>query len=156
MSNKVSIGIDLGTTFSCVSIVEDGKVKIIANQEGANTTPSYVAFKDNEHLVGQPALNQSLRNPENSIFDAKRLIGRKFVDKSVQEDMALWPFKVVDKGGLPFISVKQKGVEKHYAPEEISSMILVKLKDIADRHVASEGKVVESAVITVPAYFNNS
>ena len=121
-----AIGIDLGTTYSCVSVWQNDKIEIIANDQGNRTTPSYVAFTDTERLVGDAAKNQASSNPENTIFDAKRLLGRKFNDPSVQSDMKHFPFTVLDKGGVPNIEALYKGETKTFTPEEISSMILVK------------------------------
>ncbi|XP_029574268.1 heat shock 70 kDa protein-like [Salmo trutta] len=149
----VSIGIDLGTTYSCVGVFQHGKVEIIANDQGNRTTPSYVAFTDTERLIGDAAKNQVAMNPTNTVFDAKRLIGRKFNDQIVQSDMKLWPFKVIDDGGKPRVQVEYKGETKAFYPEEISSMILVKMKEIAEAYL---GQKVSNAVITVPAYFNDS
>ena len=149
-----TIGIDLGTTYSCVGILNNNNVEIIANDQGLRTTPSYVAFTDQERLVGDAAKNMSSRNPENTIYDAKRLIGRNFSDATVQNDIKLWPFKVI-KGpqDKPIIKASYKGEEKEFAAEEISSMLLVHLKGIAEAYL---GKDVTKAVITVPAYFNDS
>ena len=148
-----SIGIDLGTTYSCVGVVKNGNVEIISNEQGHKTTPSYVAFNDNERLVGDGAKNQSSLNPENTIYDAKRLIGKKFLDSTVQSDIKLCPYKVIDLDGKPVISVTYKDEVKIFTPEEISAMILVKMKEIAETFL--QEKVTE-AVITVPAYFNDS
>merc|ERR1712125_95730 len=149
-----AIGIDLGTTYSCVGVWQDNQVQIVANDQGVNTTPSYVAFTENERLIGDAAKNQTARNPTNTVFDAKRLIGRKFSDKTVQEDVKLWPFKVVSgPQEKPLISVKYMGEEKKFQAEEISSMVLTKMKEIAETYL---GKNVKSAVVTVPAYFNDS
>jgi len=149
-----SIGIDLGTTYSCVGVWQNDKVEIIANDQGLNTTPSYVAFTEEERLIGDAAKNQTARNPTNTVFDAKRLIGRKFSDKTVQDDIKLWPFKVESgPGEKPMIVVKFKGEQKKFQAEEVSSMILVKMKEIAEAYL---GKVVKNAVVTVPAYFNDS
>uniref|UniRef100_A0AAQ6IKH8 Heat shock protein family A (Hsp70) member 2 n=1 Tax=Anabas testudineus TaxID=64144 RepID=A0AAQ6IKH8_ANATE len=149
----VAIGIDLGTTYSCVGVFQHGKVEIIANDQGNRTTPSYVAFTDTERLIGDSAKNQVALNPTNTVFDAKRLIGRKFDDAVVQADMKHWPFKVVSDEGRPKIQVEYKGENKAFNPEEISSMVLVKMKEIAEAYL---GHKVSSAVITVPAYFNDS
>jgi len=149
-----SIGIDLGTTYSCVAVWQNDKVEIIANDQGNNTTPSYVAFTDNERLIGDSAKTQTARNPTNTVFDAKRLIGRKFADKNVQEDIKQWPFKVTpgpqDK---PLINVKYMGEDKKFQAEEISSMVLTKMKEVAETYL---GKEVKNAVVTVPAYFNDA
>uniref|UniRef100_H3C3C0 Heat shock protein family A (Hsp70) member 2 n=1 Tax=Tetraodon nigroviridis TaxID=99883 RepID=H3C3C0_TETNG len=147
-----AIGIDLGTTYSCVG-VQHGKVEIIANDQGNRTTPSYVAFTDTERLIGDAAKNQVALNPNNTVFDAKRLIGRKLDDPTVQADVKLWPFKVIGDGGKPKIQVEYKGEEKSFYPEEISSMVLVKMKEIAEAYL---GQKVSDAVVTVPAYFNDS
>ena len=121
---KHTIGIDLGTTYSCVAIWQNNKVEIIANDNGNRTTPSYVAFTDTERLIGDAAKNQSSMNPRNSIFDAKRLIGRKIDDPIIKEDLAIWPFSVVgDKDKKQYLEVEYKGEKKRYSPEEISSMV---------------------------------
>eukprot|EP00294_Goniomonas_avonlea_P013451 CAMPEP_0114551386 /NCGR_PEP_ID=MMETSP0114-20121206/6580_1 /TAXON_ID=31324 /ORGANISM="Goniomonas sp, Strain m" /LENGTH=659 /DNA_ID=CAMNT_0001736225 /DNA_START=77 /DNA_END=2056 /DNA_ORIENTATION=- len=148
-----TIGIDLGTTYSCVGVYKNGKVEIIANDQGNRITPSYVAFTDSERLIGDAAKNQATINPENTVFDVKRLIGRKFTDKEVQYDMQRVPYKVVNREGKPYISVIMKGETKTYSPEEISSMILVKMKEVAEAFL---GKKIKNAVVTVPAYFNDA
>ncbi|CAL1272482.1 unnamed protein product [Larinioides sclopetarius] len=148
-----AIGIDLGTTYSCVGVFQHGKVEIIANDQGNRTTPSYVAFTDTERLIGDAAKNQVAMNPSNTVFDAKRLIGRRFEDSSVQSDMKHWPFEVISDGGKPKIQVEYKGENKTFFPEEISSMVLTKMKEIAEAYL---GKAVTNAVVTVPAYFNDS
>ncbi|KAK5581849.1 hypothetical protein RB653_003429 [Dictyostelium firmibasis] len=148
-----SIGIDLGTTYSCVGVWQNDRVEIIANDQGNRTTPSYVAFNDTERLIGDSAKNQVAMNPVNSVFDAKRLIGRKFTDKEVQSDMKHWPFKVIpNEINKPVIQVDYKGETKTFSPEEISSMVLLKMKETAENFL---GKTVNNAVITVPAYFND-
>ena len=148
-----AIGIDLGTTYSCVGIWKNGQCEIIANDQGMRTTPSYVAFTDSERLIGNAAKNQSSQNPENTIFDAKRLIGRLFNDSATQSDIKNFPFKVISKDNKPIIQANYKNELKDFQPEEISSMILTKMKTIAEDYL---GEKVESAVITVPAYFNDS
>ncbi len=154
MSKSKAIGIDLGTTYSCVGVYLNDKVEIIANDQGNRTTPSYVAFTETERLIGDAAKNQIIKNPENTVFDAKRLIGRKFHDDVVQKDMKHWPFKVIcgaeDK---PMIEVSFKGKVERFHPEQISSMVLTKMKKIAEDYL---GKEVKDAVVTVPAYFNDS
>ncbi|KAK9995751.1 hypothetical protein SO802_020437 [Lithocarpus litseifolius] len=157
MSNQgegPAIGIDLGTTYSCVAVWQHERVEIIVNDQGNRTTPSYVAFTPTERLVGDAAKNQVARNPTNSVFDAKRLIGRRFSDPLVQEDIKLWPFDVIcgldDK---PMIVVNYKGEEKHFSAEEISSMVLRMMREIAEAYL---GTTVKNAVVTVPAYFNDS
>jgi len=149
-----SVGIDLGTTYSCVGVWQNDRVEIIANDQGNRTTPSYVAFTETERLIGDAAKSQAAMNAHNTVFDAKRLIGRKFTDAAVQSDMKHWPFAVVSgPGGTPIIKVEYKGEEKTFKAEEISSMVLTKMKDIAEAYL---GKEVKNAVVTVPAYFNDS
>lgn len=148
------VGIDLGTTYSCVGVWQNDRVEIIANDLGNRTTPSYVSFTKTERLIGDAAKNQASMNPENSVFDAKRLIGREFSDESVKKDSKHWPFTVVpDSKNKPLIQVTYKDEEKTFSPEEISSMVLIKMKEIAEAYL---GKSVDNAVITVPAYFNDS
>jgi len=149
-----SVGIDLGTTYSCVGVWQNDRVEIIANDQGNRTTPSYVAFTDSERLIGDAAKSQAAMNADNTVFDAKRLIGRKFADPGVQSDMKHWPFKVTPgAGGTPIIEVEYKGERKSFKAEEISSMVLIKMKEIAEAYL---GKEVKNAVVTVPAYFNDS
>lgn len=151
-----TIGIDLGTTYSCVGVWQNDRVEIIANDQGNRTTPSYVSFGDGgDRLVGEAAYNMAARNPTNTVFDAKRLIGRKFADPIVQSDIKLWPFKVVagpeDK---PLIEVAgPDGTVQSFHPEQISALVLSKMKQTAEAYL---GQPVKKAVITVPAYFNDS
>ncbi|KAJ1025204.1 hypothetical protein NDA16_002709 [Ustilago loliicola] len=148
-----AIGIDLGTTYSCVGWWVNERVEIIANDQGNRTTPSYVAFTESERLIGDAAKNQAAMNPRQTVFDAKRLIGRRYDDPDVKKDMQHWPFTVIDKDGSPFIEVNYLGETKQFSPQEISSMVLTKMKEIAEAKI---GKEVKKAVITVPAYFNDS
>ncbi|MED6204554.1 70-kilodalton heat shock protein [Stylosanthes scabra] len=156
-SNKAkAIGIDLGTTYSCVAVWHNNHVEIIPNEQGNRTTASCVSFTHTQRLLGDAAINQLSLNPHNTVFDAKRLIGRTFNDRSVQEDMKLWPFKVVpdpNNNKKPAILVEYKCEERHLAPEEVSAMLLFKMKEVAEAYL---GYPVKNAVITVPAYFNNS
>jgi len=147
------IGIDLGTTYSCVGVFKKGRVEIIANDQGNRIMPSYVAFTDTERLVGEQAKNQATINPTNTVFDVKRLIGRKFTDSTVQRDRKLLPFTIIDKDGAPNIEVVVGGQKKVYTPEQISAMILEKMKTVAEAYL---GAPVKHAVITVPAYFNDA
>jgi len=149
-----TIGIDLGTTYSCVGVYKHGKVEIIANDQGNRITPSYVAWTDEgERLIGDSAKNQATINPENTVFDVKRLIGRKYSDKSVQADKKLFPYKIVSKDDKPYVEITLEGKARQFAPEEVSAMILVKMKETAEAYL---GKEVKNAVITVPAYFNDA
>jgi len=148
------IGIDLGTTYSCVGVFKHGKVEIIANDQGNRITPSYVAWtEEGDRLIGDSAKNQATINPENTVFDVKRLIGRKFNDKSVQADKKLVPYKIVAKDDKPMVEVKLEGKNRQFAPEEISAMILNKMKEIAEAYLGQE---IKHAVVTVPAYFNDA
>jgi len=149
------IGIDLGTTYSCVGVYKNGRVEILPNDQGNRITPSYVAWDADtgDRLIGDAAKNQATINPENTVFDAKRLIGRDFDDKTVQGDMKLWPFKVVKKGGKPAIEVQVGSERKTFHPEEISAMVLSKMRLIAENYL---GEKVNHAVVTVPAYFNDA
>ncbi|XP_020225546.1 probable mediator of RNA polymerase II transcription subunit 37c [Cajanus cajan] len=153
---KFAVGIDLGTTYSCVAVWQEqhSRVNIIHNEQGNRTTPSFVAFTDNQRLIGDAAKNQAVTNPENTVFDAKRLIGRKYSDSIIQKEKMLWPFKVVaGVSDKPMIVVKYKGQEKHLCAEEVSSMILTKMRGIAEAYLEAH---VNDVVVTVPAYFNDS
>ena len=154
MSKGPAIGIDLGTTYSCVSYMRNGQVEIVPNDQGNRTTPSWVAFTAEERLIGDAAKSQASSNPTNTVFDAKRLIGRKFSDPDVRNDMKHFPFSVVaGDNDKPMIEVKYKGEAKSFTAEEISSMVLSALKKSAEDYIGQE---VKDAVITVPAYFNDS
>lgn len=148
------IGIDLGTTYSCVGVFKNGQVEIIPNDQGNRITPSVVAFTESgERLIGDAAKNQLTSNPEHTVFDVKRLIGREFDDPTVQHDIKFLPYKIINKNNKPYIKVKVSGEEKVFAPEEISAMVLGKMKEVAE---ASLGTKVTHAVVTVPAYFNDA
>ncbi|KAH9834447.1 heat shock protein 70 [Rhodofomes roseus] len=147
------IGIDLGTTYSCVGVQRGGRVEIIANDQGHRITPSWVSFTDDERLVGDAAKNAFHSNPENTVFDAKRLLGRKVDDPEVQRDMKHWPFKIIGKNDKPVIQVQYRGETREFTPEEISAMVLSKMKETAEAYL---GKTVTHAVVTVPAYFNDA
>ncbi len=147
------MGIDLGTTFSCIAVWQNDRVEIIANDQGNRTTPSYVSFTAEERLIGDAAKQMAANNPKNTIFDAKRLIGRRFTDPTVTSDRKHWPFEVIDEGGKPKLQVEYKGETKQFLPEEISAMVLTKMKQTAEAYLGQE---VKSAVITVPAYFNDA
>ncbi|KAI1257162.1 78 kDa glucose-regulated protein [Eutypa lata] len=147
------IGIDLGTTYSCVGVMQKGKVEILVNDQGNRITPSYVAFTEEERLVGDAAKQQAASNPTNTIFDVKRFIGRKYAEKEVQNDMKHFPYKVIQKDGKPVVEVDVKGSAKQFTPEEISAVILGKMKEVAESYL---GKKVTHAVVTVPAYFNDN
>merc|ERR1712054_400028 len=147
-NNMVCIGIDLGTTNSCVGVWQNNRVEIIANDQGNRTMPSYVAFTDEERMIGEAAKNQSAMNPTKTIYDAKRLIGRNYSDEHVQNDKKLWSFEVVDANDKPKIKVD----DKTFYPEEISAMVLTKMKNIAEGYLGHE---VKECVITVPAYFGD-
>ncbi|VDK26751.1 unnamed protein product, partial [Taenia asiatica] len=151
MSTGPAIGIDLGTTLSCVGIVKNGKVEIIANDMGNRTTPSCAAFTDRDRLIGEIAKKQADVNPTNTVFDVKRLIGRRFEDAEVLDDMRRWPFKVINAGEIPKIEVQYRGKTEHFIAEQISAMVLSKMKETAEAYLDEK---VTSAVITVPAYFN--
>jgi heat shock protein 1/8 len=153
-TKKIAIGIDLGTTYSCVGIYRNGQVQIISNDQGSNTTPSWVCFNDTERLIGDGAKTQSIRNSTNTIYESKRLIGRKFTDESVQKDIKNFSYNVIsDSNNNPVINIDYKGEKKQFSPTEIASMILSKMKEIAESYL---GEKVDSAVITCPAYFDNN
>lgn len=147
------IGIDLGTTYSCVGVMKNGRVDIIVNDQGNRITPSWVAFTDEERLIGDAAKNQFPSNPHRTIYDVKRLIGRKFTDKEVQKDLKTFPFNVVSSKGAPKVRVDVQGDQKDFSPEEVSAMILGKMRDVAEEYL---GEKVVNAVVTVPAYFNDA
>merc|ERR1719331_2682342 len=147
------IGIDLGTTYSCVGVYKNGRVEIIPNDQGNRITPSYVAFDGEERFIGDAAKNQAAINPTNTVFDVKRLIGRNFNDDTVQKDMKLMPFTIKSKDGKPYVEVDVKGERKMYSPEEISAMILGKMREVAESFL---GRKIANAVVTVPAYFNDA
>ncbi|KAI5238691.1 heat shock protein 70 [Aureobasidium subglaciale] len=156
MSDEVydgAIGIDLGTTYSCVANYDGNNVEIIANEQGSFTTPSFVSFTAEERLIGEAAKNQAAMNPANTVFDVKRLIGRRFDDPTVKKDIESWPFKITDNNGSPMVQVEYLGETKTFSPQEISSMVLLKMKEVAETKL---GKKVAKAVVTVPAYFNDN
>lgn len=148
-----AVGIDLGTTYSAVAVYTNGKVEVIANDQGNRTTPSYVAFTDTERLIGDAAKNQAAMNPQNTVYDAKRLIGKDFNSAEVQSDMKHFSYTVKDRSNKPTIEVQFKKETKQFNPEEISAMVLTKMKDTAEAYL---GTSVKDVVVTVPAYFNNA
>jgi len=148
-----SIGIDLGTTYSCVAVYQNGKVEIIANEQGNRTTPSWVSFTDEERLIGDAAKNASGQNIQNTVYEFKRMMGREFSDSVLQRDLKLFPFKVVNESSKPKVEINYKNEKKLFSPEELSAMILTKMKTIAEGYL---GEKVTNAVITVPAYFNDA
>jgi heat shock protein 1/8 len=152
-SKGPAVGIDLGTTFSCVAVWQNERVEIIANDQGNRTTPSYVSFTNEERLIGDAAKQLAAANPKHTVFDAKRLIGRRFNDPTVASDSKHWPFKIADVDGKPKIEVSYKDEVKQFLPEEISAMVLTKMKQTAEAYLGQE---VKQAVITVPAYFNDA
>ncbi|GBB85175.1 hypothetical protein RclHR1_11720007 [Rhizophagus clarus] len=151
-AEKNAVGIDLGTTYSCVGFWKNNRIEIIPNEQGNRTTPSYVSFTDTEILVGEVAKHQVATNPYNTVFDVHRLIGRNFYDPDFQTDMKHWPFRIFEKNGRLYVRVRYKGEKKDFSPEEITSMILLKMKDIAEAFL---GESVKNVVITVPNYFNS-
>jgi L1 cell adhesion molecule like protein len=151
--SDLPIGIDLGTTYSCVGVWQNDRVEIIANDQGNRTMPSYVSFTQEERLIGEAAKSLAANNAKNTVFDAKRLIGNSFNDEKVQSDMKHFSYNVINRDNKPFIEVEFKGETKVFAPEEISSMVLGKMKEIAEAYLGFE---VTDAVVTVPAYFNDS
>ena len=154
MSSNICVGIDLGTTYSAVGIFQNGRVEIIANEQGNRTTPSIVAFNETERLIGDAAKNQANSNPTNTIYEAKRFIGRTFDDEELQKNISNWSYKVIrTENGKPAFEVSYKDEIKQFSPEEISAMVLTKMKKIASDYVGSE---VTNAVVTVPAYFNDA
>ncbi|KAM5289621.1 heat shock cognate 71 kDa protein-like [Glossophaga mutica] len=153
MSKGSAVGIDLDTTYSCVGVFQHRKVEIIANDQGNQTTPSYVTFTNTEQFIADAAKNQVTMNPTNMVFDAKCLIGHRFDDAVVQFDMKHWPFMVMNDAGRPKVQVEYKGETKSFYPEEVSSMVLTKMKEIAEAYL---GKTVTNAVVTVPTYFDDS
>ena len=148
-----SIGIDLGTTYSCVAVYQNGKVEIIANEQGNRTTPSWVSFTDEERLIGDAAKNASGQNIQNTVYEFKRMMGREFSDSVLQRDLKLFPFKVVNESSKPKVEINYKNEKKLFSPEELSAMVLTKMKTIAEGYL---GEKVTNAVITVPAYFNDA
>ena len=153
-SADTAIGIDLGTTFSCVGVLKNDKIEIITNEVGLYTTPSIIGFTDDDKLIGETAKNQIVRNPSNTVFDIKRLIGMKFSDAQVQEDMKLWPFTVeAGADDKPTVVVQYKGEEAKFTAEELTAMILTQMKQDAEAYL---GKPISNAVVTVPAYFNDA
>jgi len=150
---RIYINLTFDYLSSCVGVWQNDRVEIIANDQGNRTTPSYVSFSDTERLIGDAAKNQVAMNPHNTVFDAKRLIGRKFGDAEVQSDLKHFPFKVIDKTGKPIVQVEYRGETKEFSPEEISSMVLTKMKETAEAYL---GGTINNAVVTVPAYFNDS
>ena len=151
--NQVAIGIDLGTTYSCVGVYLNGKVEIIPNDQGNRTTPSYVSFTSNERLIGDAAKNAATQNPQNTVYDVKRLIGREYTDSTVQDDIKHLSYKVTNKNNKPMVKVNYLNEDKEFTPEEISAMVLTKMKAIAEAYLGNE---VKNAVVTVPAYFNDA